>query len=116
MGNSTHLSQKPKVRSDSKKTKEENITVLAARYISDFSIAVTFSSGRTQLVNFLPLFEKNVKGDNLKYFSPERFKKFIVKNGNIYWGQNEDVIFPVSLFFKDIPSPAETSDEILYVT
>ncbi|WP_276501339.1 DUF2442 domain-containing protein [Terrimonas pollutisoli] len=115
MGNSVHLSQKRKVRSDSKKAKEENITVLAARYISDFSIAVTFSSGRTQLVNFLPLFEKYVKGDNLKYFAPERFKKFIVKNGNIYWGRNEDVIFPVSVYFKDSALQTETSDEILYI-
>lgn len=115
MANGVHLSQKRKVRSDSKKTKEEDITILAARYISDFSIAVSFSSGRTQLVNFLPLFEKYVKGDNLKYFAPERFKKFIVKNGNIYWGRNEDVIFPVSFFFKDTALQADASDEILYI-
>ena len=115
MENSIHLSQKSEMRSHPQKTKEENITVLAARYISDFSIAVSFSSGPTQLVNFLPLFEKYVNGDNLKYFAPERFKKFIVKNGNIYWGRNEDVIFPVSLFFKDAALQAETSDEILYI-
>jgi hypothetical protein len=115
MANGIHLSQKRKVRSDSKKTKEENITVVAARYISDFSIAVSFSTGRTQLVNFLPLFEKYVKGDNLKYFAPERFKKFIVKNGNIYWGRNEDVIFPISAFLKKNTIQAETLDEILYI-
>lgn len=67
MENSVHLSQKRKVRNHPKKNKEENITVTAARYISDFSIAVSFSSGKTQLVNFLPLFEKFAKGDNLKY-------------------------------------------------
>ena len=115
MANGIHLSQKHKVRSHPQKNKEENIAVQAARYISDFSIAVSFSSGRTQLVNFLPLFEKYVKGDNLKYFAPERFKKFIVKNGNIYWGRNEDVIFPESLFFKDTALQAEASDEILYI-
>jgi hypothetical protein len=115
MENNIHLTQKRKVRNHSLKAKEENITVLDARYISDFSIAVSFSTGRTQLVNFLPLLEKYVKGDNLKYFAPERFKKFVVKNGNIYWGKNEDVVFPVSLFFKDISLQAETSDEILYI-
>ncbi|MGK2863155.1 MAG: hypothetical protein ACSLE0_14570 [Chitinophagaceae bacterium] len=103
------------MRSDSKKTKEENITVVAARYISDFSIAVNFSTGRTQLINFLPLFEKYVKGDNLKYFAPERFKKFILKNGNIYWGRNEDVIFPVSFYFKDTVLQTGTSEEILFI-
>lgn len=115
MGNGIHLSQKRKVRSHSQKNKEENVTVVTARYISDFTIAVSFSCGRTQLVNFLPLFEKYVKGDNLKYFAPGRFKKFIVKNGNIYWGSNEDVIFPVSFFFKYTALQVETSDEILYI-
>ena len=115
MENSIHLSQEHNVRNHPQENKVENITVVAARYLSDFSIAVSFSSGRTQLVNFLPLFEKYVTGDNLKYFSPERFKKFNVKNGNIYWGSNEDIIFPVSLFYKDTALPAEESDEILYI-
>ncbi len=115
MGNSVHPSQKRKVRSHSQKNKEENITVLAARYINDFSIAISFSSGQTQLVNFLPLFEKFVKGDNLRYFAPERFRKFIVKNGNIYWGRNEDIIFPVSQLLKNTLLQSEPSDEILYI-
>lgn len=115
MGNGVHLSQKFKVRNHSQKNKQENITVIAARYIIDFSIAVTFSSGRTQLVNFLPLFEKYVKGDNQKYYAPERFKKFIVKNGNIYWGRNEDIIFPTILLNKGSALQAEICDEILYI-
>jgi hypothetical protein len=115
MGNGVHLSQKRKVRSRSQKTQEKNITVTAARYISDFSVAITFSSGITQLVNFLPLFDKYAKGDNLKYFAPERFRKFIVKNGNIYWGKNEDLIFPVNLLYKRISILTDTSEEILYI-
>lgn len=115
MANSLHLSQKRRVRSDSKENKEENVTVIAARYLNDFSIAVTFSSGKTKLVNFLPLFEKYVKGDNLKYFAPERFKKFIVKNGNIFWGRNEDVVFPASDLFKATESERKIADEILYI-
>ena len=66
------------------------------------------------MVNFLPLFEKYVKGDTLKYFAPERFKKFIVKKGNIYWGRNEDVIFPVNLLLKGSVSDVAL-EEILYV-
>ena len=113
MGNGVHLSQKRKVRRSSKKAEEENIVVLAGRYVYDFSIAITFSSGAIQIVNFLPLFEKYVKGDNLKYFAPERFKKFIVKNGNIYWGRNEDIIFPVSFLLKG-PVSDVALEEILY--
>ena len=99
-----------------KKSKMEEIKILAARYLNDFSLAVRFSTGITQLVNFLPLFEKYVKGKNLKYFSPERFRKFIVKNGNICWGKNEDIIFPGSLLFKKPPFQKSISEEILYVS
>lgn len=108
-------SQKRKMRNRSQKAQEENITIVAARYISDFSIAITFSSGITELVNFLPLFEKYVKGDKLKYFAPERFKKFIVKDGNIYWSRNEDVIFSVDLLYKRPFVISDDSEEILYV-
>jgi hypothetical protein len=88
---------------------------MAARYMNDFSVAVTFSNGITQLVNFLPLLEKHLKGDNLKYFSLERFKKFIVKNGNIYWGKNEDVSFPITSLLKKTGLPINGSPEILHV-
>ncbi len=115
MENSVHLSPKHKVRNNSKKNKEENITINSARYVSGFSVAITFSSGRTVLVNFLPLFEKYVKGENLKYFSPERFKKFIIKNGNIYWGRNEDIVFPASLLFKKNSFQKKSVDQILYI-
>ncbi len=105
-----------KTRNHSEKRKDENIKVVAAHYLNDFSVAVTFSCGSTQLINFLPLFEKHVEGDNLKYFSPERFKQFIVKDGNISWGKNQDIIFPVSLFFKVEALQAKAPEEILYVT
>ena len=114
MGNGIHLSKKPEQRNQASKPKEKNIVIKAARYINDFSVAVTFSTGITQLVNFLPLFEKHLKGNNLKYFSLERFKQFMVKNGNICWGKNDDVIFPATSLFKKVPIRAGNS-EILYV-
>jgi hypothetical protein len=90
----------------------ENLAILSAKYVQDFLIAITFTNGKTKLVDFLPLFHKHVKGDNLKYFAPQNFKKFIVKNGNIYWGKNEDVIFPVALFLNEENNVRE---ETLYV-
>jgi len=114
MENGIRLAKNPEQRSQATKGKGKNVFIKAARYINDFSVAVTFSTGITQLVNFLPLFEKHLKGDNLKYFSLERFKKFIVKNGSICWGKNEDIIFPASSLFKKLPM--ETSNpQILYV-
>jgi hypothetical protein len=116
MGNGVHISQKGKVRRLRKKTEQEVILV-SGKYLHDFIITLTFSSGRkelTRVVDFLPLFQQYVKGDNLKYFAPANFKKFIVKNENIYWGKNEDVIFSSSMLAGQKKS-TDTSEEILYI-
>ena len=47
------------------------------------------------------------------YFSPLEFKKFIVENGNIYWGKNEDVVFPADLLLKG--KEQKIAEEILYI-
>ncbi len=114
MANSVHISQKSKVRSHQQKIDKESVTIKKGQYIQDFIIALSFSNDEKQLVDFLPLFQKYVKGDNLRYFAPQNFKKFIVKNGNIYWGKNEDVIFPTQLILQ-INDTNEIEEEVLFV-
>lgn len=101
------------MRNHQKKDNQESLIIKSAKYINDFTIAITFSNNKTKLVDFIPLFHKYVKGENLDYFAPEKFKKFIVKNGNIYWGKNEDVIFPAELLFNKIS--INEPEEILYI-
>jgi len=115
MGNGVHIPQKSKVRSHNKKNKEESVAIASARFVHDFSIAITLPTGQTRLINFLPLFQKYVKGENLKYYAPDRFNKFIIKNGNIYWGRNEDVIFPVSILINKEDINKKNTEEILYI-
>jgi hypothetical protein len=104
------------VRSHRKKAEQEVILV-SARYAHDFIIELIFASKGTKhttFKDFLPLFQQYVKGDNLKYFAPANFKKFIVKNGNIYWGKDEDVIFPSNMLFN-LSESKKDSEEILYI-
>ncbi len=116
MGSSIHISQKSKVRSHRKKTEQE-ITLVSAKYVHDFIIQLTFSSDSLMhktFKDFLPLFQQYVKGENMKYFSLSNFKKFVVKNGNIYWGKDEDVIFPTNMLF-DLNKSKKGEEEILYI-
>ncbi|HEY9342136.1 MAG TPA: hypothetical protein VIQ23_11175 [Hanamia sp.] len=113
MANSIHLSEKGKVRRHKQKTEKEILIINSAKYINGFTIAISFTNGKTKLVDFLPLFHKYVKGENLNYFDPKKFKKFIVKDGNIYWGKNEDVIFPVNVLLKE--KSENIPEEILYI-
>jgi hypothetical protein len=116
MGSSIHISQKSKVRSHRKKAEQE-VSLVSVEYAHDFILKLVFLSGSkkyTTYKNFLPLFQQYVKGDNLKYFAPANFKKFIVKKGNIYWGKDEDVIFPSNMLF-DLSESKKDSEEILYI-
>jgi hypothetical protein len=89
------------------------IDVVSARYISDFIIALKFNTGEENLVDFLTLFHKYVKGSNLKYLAINNFKKFIVKGGNIYWGKNEDVIFSIDLLHRE--AVGQGKGDVLYI-
>ena len=112
MANSIRLSQKSKVRSRKHKVEQENLAISEGRYIQDFMIQLTFGNGEKKLIDFLPLFHKYVKGENLKYFAPQNFRKFSIENGNIYWGKNEDVIFPAQMFYEEQKAEEE---EVLFV-
>lgn len=111
MATRVYSSGKSKMRSDKNKDKEKIILVTSAQYVNDFKITLTFNDGKKRIIDFLPLFHKYVKGENLKYFNIERFKKFIVKNGNIYWGKNEDIIFTIDKLYDEL----EGEEEVLYV-
>ncbi len=108
-------SAKSKKRNRILRSGKQKLSIQAARYLNGFSVAVTFSTGITQLINFLPLLEKNLKDKNLKYFSIERFKEFMIRNGRICWGKNEDIAFPAETIFKKMPASTDVSPGILYV-
>lgn len=116
MGSSIHISQKSKVRNHHQKAEQE-IILVSGKYIHDFIIELNFTlNGIKQTIykDFLPLFQQYVKGDNLKYFAPANFKKFIIKNGTIYWGKDEDVIFPSDILIN-LNESRKDSGEILYI-
>ncbi len=92
---------------------EQEILIKSAKYINDFNIVICFTNGKTKMIDFLPLFHKYVKGDYLDYFDPPKFKKFNIKNGNIYWGENEDIIFPADFLLNEKSQNAQ--EEILYI-
>lgn len=91
----------------------KKIKVIKACYLKDFEILLYFNNAEQRIVNFMPLFSK-LSGVYTKYSLAGNFKKFIVKNGNIYWGENEDVIFPVADLYTGVFSK-KPKEEILYI-
>lgn len=98
---------------NNKQKAEQDILIKSAKYINGFNIAVGFTNGKTKMIDFLPLFHKYVKGEYLDYFNPQNFKKFIVRDGNIFWGENEDIIFPADFLLNK--GSENVQEEILYI-
>lgn len=114
MEHNIHTKSESRLQKSYNKNKtDEKIAVSAAVYLKDFEILLNFDNGEQRIVNFLPLFSK-LSGEYLKYSQMRNFKRFIVKNGNISWGKNEAVIFPVSNLISGNFSKKQ-KDEILYI-
>ena len=100
-------------KGENKNKKEESLTILKAIHLKNYELLLYFSSGQQRIVNFVSLLS-SLSGIYSKHMLPQNFKKFIVKNGNVYWGKNEDVIFSVDKLHNGSFSK-KPKEEILYI-
>jgi hypothetical protein len=80
-----------------------SIFVTGATYIPVYKIKIEFSDNTSRVVDFEPFLKENPHPQWEKYNNPVHFKKFKIQNGNLVWGRNWDLIFPVySLYTNNI--------------
>ena len=53
-----------------------------------------------KVVDFTSAISKYAKGEYAVYANKNAFKKFSIENGNLVWGENWDLIFPVADIFN----------------
>ena len=75
------------------------IVVNNAEYLHDNTLRVTFSDGYTSEVDFSGFFESNTMPYLKKYKSQQNFKKFNIEDGNVVWGKDWDLIFPIEQLY-----------------
>lgn len=76
------------------------IKVKKATYVDGFRVSIGFSDGKNKIVDFGPFLEKLQNSFLEKYKKPGMFKKFAVENGNLVWGEDWDLVFPVDQLYK----------------
>ena len=77
-----------------------SISVKEASYLEGFTILISFSDGKTKKVDFSKFIGTNHKAALVKYKDVTNFKKFKIEEGNIVWGKNWDLIFPVHQLYS----------------
>jgi len=114
MEQAIHIASKGKLHQNTSKNKtQQSVEIIGADHLQGLEVLIYFSNGEQRIVNFVKHFA-DLKGAYAKYAQIDQFKKFIVKNGNIYWGKNEDVIFPVDMLYNSRISK-KPRERILYI-
>lgn len=87
---------------------KKKIKIVSAQYIEAYKIKLLFSDHIEKIVNFGGFLEKHSHPQFDKYKNKNWFKKFKVENGNIVWGKDWDMIFPIDQIYRgkinDCPS------------
>jgi hypothetical protein len=82
------------------------IIVTNASYIQRYEVKVGFSDNTSRVIDFEPFLKENPHPQWEKYNNLNHFKKFKIENGNLVWGPNWDLIFPVySLYTGNLHEP-----------
>jgi hypothetical protein len=76
------------------------INVVNAEYVESYKLEILFSNDKKKLVDFSVFLETHSHRQYNKYKNENNFKKFKIENGNVVWGKDWDMIFPVDDLYK----------------
>ena len=78
----------------------ENIIVKEANYIENYLLEIIFANNKKTVVDFGVFLQTHNHPQYNRYKKQENFKKFKIENGNVVWGKDWDMIFPVYDLYK----------------
>lgn len=83
-----------------KEKKSVKLYVTHAEYAGDIKLNISFSDGTSRIVDFKPFLLSHPHPQYNRYTKPENFKKFSIEFGNVVWGKNWDLIFPIEQLYS----------------
>lgn len=81
------------------------LTITQAEYIDQYQVRLSFSDGTAQVVDFGPFLTNHPHPQHNKYRQLSNFKRFRIERGNIVWGKDWDLIFPISQLHQGYIAP-----------
>ena len=71
------------------------MNIINASYAGGLSLILTFSDGVSRVVDFGDFLRNHPHPQYERYLDPLLFQTFVIDNGNVVWGEDWDMIFPV---------------------
>jgi hypothetical protein len=73
--------------------------IAQAEYAGAYSVSLLFSDGVIKKVNFGNFLKRTAHPKIRFYLNECEFRKFKIEGGNIVWGENWDLIFPIEQLY-----------------
>lgn len=78
------------------------LTITNAVYIGNLCVALTFSDGHTSKVDVGAWIHQHPHPQHNRFLDEKKFKKFYIDDmGNIAWGKNRDLYFPIDELYDN---------------
>ena len=75
------------------------IKIVEAKDLGNLQVLILFSDNKQQTIDIGDFIRRHPHPQYNKYLDPKRFRKFSIENGNIVWGKNWDLIFPLEQLY-----------------
>ncbi|HTL09150.1 MAG TPA: DUF2442 domain-containing protein [Chitinophagaceae bacterium] len=93
-------SKSSKLRLKNKRIVYKDAIINNATFLHDYVLLVTFSDGHKQTVDFAGFLNAESTPKYMKkYKSESKFKSFKVEHGNLVWGKDWDLVFPLAQLY-----------------
>jgi len=96
--------ERAKKRKDNPENKVgiKTIKIVKATYVEGYKVELQFNDKTIQIVDFENFLLKHPHPVHDKYKDIRLFKQFEIELGNIVWGENWDLIFPITQLYRGV--------------
>lgn len=77
-----------------------SLSITSAKYVQPLSVNVQFSDGTEKTIDVGSFIKSHPHPQYNRYLDEKKFKQFKIEMGNIVWGKNWDLIFPVEDLYE----------------
>ena len=75
--------------------KTKTLAIASARYLDDLRLEIQFTDGTQRVIDFRAAIERQETPEYRAYLDPEKFRQFKLEAGNVVWGEDWDLVWPV---------------------
>lgn len=80
----------------------ERLYITQATDVGNLTVCLQFSDNTTQTVDVGDFIRRHPHPQYNKYLDPRKFGRFTLEHGNVVWGKNWDLMFPVEQLHRGV--------------